>query len=152
MLARFDDRLIRFILRERRAALPAYLVGRLRHALIKGTRLDERGVSLVKRAFWIGLVLIAIFGTGAIETFLGTNPLVPQSGLSGEFFLQTAMALFAFLLWFIMHVVLIGRRNKDRIPPDASIPPFDLQAAKSGGVWGVAGLGLYALFRLVFGE
>jgi len=151
MLSRYDDKVISFVLRERQTAFSRYTAGRLRHALITGSTLDERNAKTFKRFFWGMVIIVAVFAINAGDAFLGTSPTAPEGGLSSEFFGQIAMGTFFALLMFIKHVALVGLRNKEKVPVDPSIPPFNREVAMSGGVWGGAGLGLLALFNYFFG-
>ncbi len=97
------------------------------------------------------VIIVAVFAINAGDAFLGTSPTAPEGGLSSEFFGQIAMGTFFALLLFINHVVLVGLRNKEKVPVDLSIPPFNRDVAMSGGVWAAAGMGLIALFNYFFG-
>ena len=151
MLSQYDDKVISLVLRERQTAFSRYLAGRLRHALITGSTMDERNSKTFKRMFWGVAIVVAVFAFNAGDAFLGTSPRTPESGLSSEFFVQFAMTAFFALLLFINHVVLVGLRNKEKVPVDLSIPPFNREAAMSGGIWAAAGMGLIALFSYLLG-
>lgn len=151
MLSRYDDKVITFVLRERQTAFSRYLAGRLRHALIMGTTLDERNAKTVRWMFGGGAAIVAVFVFNALDIIFGFVPGGTSRGLNSDFFAQLAMATFLALMVFICHVVLVGLRNKEKVPVDLSIPPFDREAATSGGVWAAGAMGVIALLGYFFG-
>jgi hypothetical protein len=154
MFEKFDDVLIRFILRDRRSALLAYLIVPLRNALIFGASFNDDNISATKKAFWCGVVLTLVFGINSIaEIVTPTDPTrTIILGLNAGFSPQALLTAFFFLAAFVVHTSLVGHRNKEKIPEDASVVQVDLKAVgRSGAAWGAAGLGLVALIGVFFG-
>ena len=151
MTTGFDERVITFVLRERQTAFSRYLAGRLRHALIMGSTLDERNAKMLRKMLWGGAIVAAIFVINALDVFFGWTPGATSSGFIGDFFAQSALAAFFILGQFIFYVALVGLRNKEKVPVDLSIPPFDREAATSGGVWAAGAMGAIALLGYFFG-
>lgn len=123
-----------YLLKEERALIPRLFLLPFRNALMKGATMDDEAVAYIKKIRWI-LVIICVVMLLSIEP---SKVVLPS-------FLAAFMA-FGVLVFYIM---LIGYRHRDVVPTD-EVALFDLNVAKSGGLWGALGLGIWSLIRLFF--
>jgi hypothetical protein len=127
--------LVRFILPPQGNVIVKLLVHPFSNALKKGAQLDKENLSFIKKLCWASPFFVALLLGIYIE-----EPDIITLVLT----LNSLMCTAAFL------VVLLGYRYRDEIDTGAVVA-FDKNTAKSGGVWGVVGLSIWAAYKAYFG-
>lgn len=139
-----NNTIVDFLLDEEGNSIINLLFLPFRNALMKGATMDEESVVYIRRLRFGAVLLGIIFFVIAIEPIFD-DALTASDSAPGMiiFFLS----VFGFLLF---SVSLLGFQFRHSVPPN-KVSAFDLNVAKSGGLWGALGLGLWSLFQLYFG-
>ena len=131
---------VELLLRKERSLLPSLFLLPFKNALMKGAAMDEEAVAYVKKIRLVGVIICAIFLFNAIAA-----PFIGDNRVTAHIFI----AIFMAVCGVVMQIAFIGYQHRDLVPVN-KVAMFDLNVAKSGGLWGAAGLGLWSLFKLFF--
>ena len=127
--------LVRFILPPQGNIIVKLLVHPFSNALKKGAQLDKVNLVFIKKMCWLTPFLTAIL---MILYFSERN-----------FVFLLLTVGFGIGTW-LFPVALLGYRYRDEIDT-GTVVAFDKNTAKSGGVWGVVGLSIWAAYKAYFG-
>lgn len=132
--------IVDFLLKEERALIPGLFFLPFRNALMKGATMDEEAAAYLRKIRWVGVVIIAV---------LLANTIAEPSESINDKLLGFFLAAFLVTCALATQIALIGHQHRDVVPTD-KVAMFDLNVAKSGGLWGALGLGIWSLFKLFF--
>lgn len=135
--------IVDFLLKEERALMLGLFFLPFRNALMKGATMDEEAVAYIRKLRWGAIILGLVFFSIAVEPFFN-EAMSASDALLG--FILVFLAVFGL---FVFYISLLGYQHRDVIPTD-KVAMFDLNVAKSGGLWGALGLGIWSLFKLFF--
>lgn len=132
---KYTNSLVSYLLSSERGRLFCPFFLPCQNSLKKGVTLDDAGASCINKIRWISVVI------GFVLFFSIED--------KGDALFGVLLTLLMFICAILLSLALLGFKYKNEIQ-DVDVVPFDIEVAKSGGMWGTLGIVVWSLYKLLF--